>query len=115
MNACGQCGDGTTDDIHTPKEIWAGDGRGGDKAAVVRCGSNHSYIMTCGGRHLLFGSNRDNECGTFIEIMRDIHRPTEMSIRVLSTSDSGEADAGRLEVSTVFPGHSETKVLLVET
>eukprot|EP01083_Nonionella_stella_P154080 495992_1 len=57
QNNFGQCGDGGTDNVHTPKLIF-----GGSTVSKIQCGRHHSYVCVDNEKHFLFGNNRWNQC-----------------------------------------------------
>eukprot|EP01083_Nonionella_stella_P154082 495996_1 len=56
-NNCGQCGNGGTENSHTPKLIF-----GGSNVTKIQCGRNHSYVCVDNEKHFLFGNNGWNQC-----------------------------------------------------
>eukprot|EP01083_Nonionella_stella_P094853 266237_1 len=57
QNKFGQCGDGGTANLHTPKLIFSA-----SNVNRIQCGRNHSYVCVDNERHFLFGNNRWNQC-----------------------------------------------------
>eukprot|EP01046_Picozoa_sp_COSAG06_P042740 COSAG06_NODE_5489_length_3446_cov_2.584105_1_plen_858_part_00 len=72
-NDCGQLGDGSTTDHHSPVEIAS---LGGDNAQVV-AGNAHSLILKTDGRVLAFGSNSQGQLGD--GSTTDRHSPVEIA------------------------------------
>ena len=58
-NQNGQIGDGTLDNLHTPKLIKIYNGY---NVKQINCGHSHSYVMLDNQQHFLFGNNQNNQC-----------------------------------------------------
>eukprot|EP01084_Bolivina_argentea_P281421 481500_1 len=100
-NQCGQCGDGTRENVYTPKPISYFTNTVID---IIGCGYNHSYVHTKCGKHFLFGSNKYSECISFDAKEELIKIPHRIDDIVMTKYDIKS-------IIEVVPGHENTSII----
>ena len=100
-NECGQCGDGTRENIMIPKQI---DFFKEYKVDIIGCGLQNSYVKTKSGKYFTFGINTDNKCMTFDINDRELEIPHQIDNIVrdkLKTESIGEIIMGELGTTVI--------------
>merc|ERR1712130_212963 len=98
-NENGECGDGSKQNIFTPKIIKQ------RNAIQIKCGLDHCYFKTNQNEHFLFGYNGYNQCG-LIEDDRDCVLTPLMINGIVQR----QCNDGR--INEVFLGGGNTLILL---
>ena len=99
-NDCGQCGDGTTETVLTPKVM---DCFKDYVVDTIRCGYTHCYIHTECDKHFMFGRNHYSECLAF-NGQKEIKFPHRID-RILQTKYNIQS------IIEVIPGYYNTTII----
>eukprot|EP01083_Nonionella_stella_P159823 521844_1 len=99
QNDAGQCGDGTTTKVLSPKRIVVGNG---EKVNIVRCGYHHAVAITVHGNIYFWGRNMYGQC--LVDASKvNVLIPTQYMM-------PKKWNAKHIEVQ-VFPGWRGTKIV----
>eukprot|EP01084_Bolivina_argentea_P149255 260750_1 len=99
-NIYGQCGDGTIENVLTPKVIHFFNDYVVD---IIRCGHSHSCVKTKCGKYFLFGDNDHSECIS-LDSRSKIPSPHRIDV-ILADKYNIKA------IIDVVPGHDNTTII----